>query len=549
MVNRSGDHGAVPPCGRDATRTRWYALALVALALMAYSTSYTGVFVFDDELRLSHLTPETRILDALTNSSRPLTDVSFYVNYRAFGLHAGAFRIGNIMIHIGAGLVLFGLLHMTFRGPTLAARYGRYAHRIAFGIAAFWMVHPLQTASVTYVVQRSECFTALFLFATLLLVARSRTSEHPSRGHAAAIVACALGMASKPTMVSAPLIVLLYDRFFMAGDIKGAWRDRRPLYIGLAATWIIPMALLAVPHESSSSTGLGPLTPSFAEYIMTQPEVVLHYLKLALIPYPLTFDYYWTPVQHWQGAVPAGLALIILLGATVTTGLWKRPEAFGAAWMFIWLAPTSSVIPITDCAVEHRMYIPLAGFAFMLGASASRLQDWASETYPDGLFAHYQLLSRGVVIALCALTFMTATRNRVFRSADRLWLDVIAKRPDNLRAYVNLADAYMRQGEPEKVTVVCRLLIDKVKHIAAMDPAEIPALPTDWQSLEVHRGAIYYAHACNFLGVVSAKRGAFDEAIDCFEEALRMQPGYGTAKRNLATARADRTAAGTPPEP
>ena len=120
-------------------------------------------------------------------------------------------------------------------------------------------------------------------------------------------------MASKEVMVTAPLAVLLYDRTFLSASFREALRDRYRLYGGLASTWLVLAAAQVATSHPTAGFGLGHLTPW--GYAMTQPGVILHYLRLALWPSPLVIDYYGWPIV--RGITPAALVVAGLLGATL----------------------------------------------------------------------------------------------------------------------------------------------------------------------------------------------------------------------------------------
>ena len=124
-------------------------------------------------------------------------------------------------------------------GPALRERFGAKATWIAVAVALLWALHPLQTESVTYVVQRAESLMGLFYLLTLHGLVRAVVSPNPQAWFAVSAGACLCGMASKEVMVSAPLIVLLFDRTFVAGTFAAAWRQRWKYYVALSATWIL----------------------------------------------------------------------------------------------------------------------------------------------------------------------------------------------------------------------------------------------------------------------------------------------------------------------
>ncbi len=176
----------------------------------------------------------------------------------------------NLAIHLAAALTLFGVIRRTLLSPGMRDHFGQAAIPLAFAVALLWVVHPLQTESVTYIVQRVESLMGLFYLLTLYCAIRAwDASEASSRLWVfAAIVACALGMGSKEVMVSAPLIVVLWDAMFATSpgaSGRGPWasfRRRWPLYAGLASTWLI-LALLVYVERRGQSVGfdLGGWTP------------------------------------------------------------------------------------------------------------------------------------------------------------------------------------------------------------------------------------------------------------------------------------------------
>ncbi|MEK7786522.1 MAG: glycosyltransferase family 39 protein, partial [Chloroflexota bacterium] len=241
----------------------------------------------------------------------------------------------------------------------------------AFAVALLWAVHPLQTQSVTYVIQRGESLMGLFYLLTLYCAIRGLHSSRRRGWYGAAIVACALGMASKAVMVTAPVMVFIYDLVFLrrsgmpktsgAGRPHGgaalghatppAQAARWGLYFGLAATWGVLWACdvtgeVLDPSARRSHVGFGyhGLTP--LEYAATQPGVILNYLRLSFWSVGLCLDYDWPVARTAIVIIPPALVLLLLIGATAW-GLVRRSWlGFAGAWFFVILAPTSSFIPI-----------------------------------------------------------------------------------------------------------------------------------------------------------------------------------------------------------
>ena len=199
---------------------RMVASAIFLFGLLAYHRSFGNPFIFDD-IRSIQENPKIRSLSremfnppvprAVTN--RPVVNASFALNYAIGGLEVGSFHVLNLLIHMGAALLLFGIVRRTLELPSLRERFpGDDASWIAGAIALLWLVHPLAGESVTYVVQRTESLMGFFWLLVLYCVIRGATGDRPSAWYAAALVALGLGLGSKEPMVAAPLAVLEIGR-------------------------------------------------------------------------------------------------------------------------------------------------------------------------------------------------------------------------------------------------------------------------------------------------------------------------------------------------
>ena len=262
----------------------------------------------------------------------------------------------------------------------------------------------------------------LFYLLTLYCVIRGR--------YVAAAVACALGMGCKEVMATAPLIVLLYDRAFLAGSFREALRQRRALYAGLAATWVVLAVILwATPGDR--------LDMDFVwKYARSQPEFIARYLRLSFWPAPLVVDYGGdTLADPWRIALYGALIGALVAGTVVA--LVKKPAlGFLGAWLFLILAPSSSVFPlIHQTAAGKRMYLPLVAVIVLAVAAAYRV-------LRQRRYAAMGLTGAVVI----ALGFVTVRRNHDYRSDLSIWQDTVAKRPENFRARNNLGNALWTVG-------------------------------------------------------------------------------------------------------
>ena len=314
------------------------------------------------------------------------------------------------------------------------------------------------------------------------------------------VLACLGGIGAKEVAATAPLLVFLYDRTFVAGTFREAWRRRRWLHLSLAATWV-PLALLVASTgwNRGGTAGFDVGVSPWA-YWLTQFEAVARYLKQALWPHPLIFEYgtFWV---GFRDAAPFALIVVPLAAATVVA-LWRWPVAgFLGAWFFAILAPTSVVPGTIQMIVEHRMYLPLA--AVIAGAVGG---------LHAGLGRRSLVLWPALAVGLGWLSF---ERNETYGSELALWRDTVAKAPRNARARYNLGIAYSEQGQ----------------YARAIEQGEAAV------RLEDGRAAAGKAHVIhNKLGYDLAMLGRLPEAVAHYEQALRLKPDYAVAQQNLARA-------------
>lgn len=513
---------------------RWLLPILVIVAgCIAYYNSFSGVFVLDDD---KHIINNSRIreiwpLSETLRGRRPVLDLSLAVNYEIGQLNVWGYHAFNLAVHLLAGLTLFGVVRRSMLRNQFQSGVRVAAPWFALVIALIWVVHPLQTQSVTYIIQRSESLMGLFYLLTLYCVIRGVDSKYGDGWYVAAVICCALGMGSKAVMVTSPLVVLLYDWIFLSKSFAEMLRRRWGLYLMLMFTWYILRTTGVATGVLSSAQRAVTVGFSYKgitsfDYLVTQVGVIAHYVKLSLWPDPLCLDYAW-PVARSVGEVvrPALLVIPLLLGA-----LWallrKSWLGFVGAWFFLTLAPTSSFIPIKDPAFEHRMYLALAavvvmvvlgGYAVLEGAF-SRLS-W--EPKPR------RVIDASLVAMVVALSvYGTVRRNKDYESELTMWHDVLAKSPDNARGHLGLGTAMFNLAKnPDNA----RRHLGPGTAVSKRDLME--------EAEEAFRKAVQlrptYTDGHYNLGNALAENGKLDEAVAAYRRALQLRPRYARAHYNL----------------
>jgi tetratricopeptide (TPR) repeat protein len=518
-------------------RFRLLALLLALGAGIAYHSTWQAPFVLDDSAAITEnatlralwplsgpLSPPT---GGLPISGRPLVNLSYALNHAISGDAVWSYHATNFALHLLAGLTLFAVLRRTLARPVVDERIRRSAEVLAFFVSALWLLHPLQTAAVTYVSQRSELLVSLCYLLMLYAIARAAATER--RGGwwgALAIAACLAGMASKEVMVSAPLVALLYDRTFFAGNFATAWRARWKTYLGMMASWALLAWLVFGTAGRGGTAGFGlDMTP--LRYAVTQTFAITRYLGLAFWPSPLVFDYGMFLVHDARVIVPCAVLVAGLVGLTLVALRTRPVLGFAGALFFAVLAPSSSIIPVaTQTMAEHRMYLPLG---VVLVLTVSGLWYWG------GRWA-MAILAAAVVAAGVA----TGMRNTDYATPERLWRDTVRKWPANARAHNNFASILLARGEAEvgraELEEALRLDPRYADALLNLSRAELEAGRVEQALVRAEaaqRVELNSAAGWGVVGSVQLAAGRLAAAKTAWTEALRLRPDWAEAHFSL----------------
>ena len=437
-------------------------LLVAACGFAAYANSFQGAFVFDDLIEISAnpavhrlWPPWVPMFGGNDVAPRPLPYLSFAIDHALHGDEPFGYHVTNLTVHLLVAVLLLRLVDETLLGPSFTAWWHERSLAIATAVAAIWVVHPLTTQAVTYVYQRIESIAALFIVAAVVCAARSfslgsgaeRAGDH-RRWQAAACCCGTLAGLSKETAVGIPLLVAAFWWIYHAGVDGEKIRGRLPFFASLTmATWL-PLAVVLAAGGGEYAELRKPAHPPLA-YLVTQAEVITHYVRLAFWPAGQCLDYDWQ-VATSIGSVWWQLLAVALAGAVTIRGcVYRKPWSFPAVAFFLLLGPTSSILPVADVAAEHRMYLPLACVcALAVGglAAAERI----------GSLALNRWLVVAATVAVVALAATTHARNQVYESFATVWHDCHAKNPRGMRANWHLAVEAARKGDVDRALELAR---------------------------------------------------------------------------------------------
>lgn len=461
-----GKEGCASTCDRNAPERcnlRFTVLSLLIMLLIIYSNSFLGDWHFDDyhnilDNRNVHLQGLSwqdlhktffgiAVESEGGHTTRPLSYLSFGLNYFFGGTEVFGYHVVNFVIHFAAAVFLFLFICRTLQLPLLRDRYGEKAYGIALLATFFWATSPLQVHAVTIIVQRMASLAGLGTIMALYFYVLARTAEG-GRARWGFVFLCAaaslLAFGSKENAAMLPISILLYDVVL----VQGATRECLSRLLKYA--WI-PLAVILCVVFSFSEFLAGifqtyqerPFT--LAERLLTAPRILIFYVSLLLYPIPsrLTFLHdidisrsLWDP---WT-TVPALLAVALFCLAAVLMARRRPLLSYCALFFFLNHLIEGTIIPL-ELIFEHRNYIPSMLFFVPIAILMVRCLDYFSYRRGFQVF-----MAGGLALLLAFQGHTTFERNDVVRSDVHLWLDNVRKAPCLSRPHINLARHYYEAG-------------------------------------------------------------------------------------------------------
>lgn len=479
----------------DTTRLRILGAAVIALTTAAaYLPAIGGGFIWDDPEHVVN-NHTLRGLDGLARMWTvprslpqwyPLTHSSFWIEYQLWGAWPTGYHLNNVLLHIVSSLLFWRLLRMLqVPGAWLAA--------------AIFALHPVQVESVAWITERKNVLSALFYFLTILSYLRfvQAGEKHSALFHYAVslalFIAALLSKTVTATLPAAILVILWWKR----GSIRG--RDVLPLgpFFVLGISLGLFTAWLETHHVGATGERVAELDLSALDRVLVAGRAVWFYAAKLVWPWPLAFIYPRWQVEWriwWQWIFPIALPAMVILLALYRRRTGRGPLA--ATLLFVGtLFPALGFVNVYPMrfsfVADHFQYLASAWMIALLAAIAWRFMRAAS------------------IILLVPLVALTALRTPVYRNAETLWRDTLAKNPDSWMVHTNLAHVLRDRAAANNDE---KLFAEAEQHYL--------------RALELAPN-IHDTHVN--VGLMLGRRGYFEQAMQHFQKALEINPDFAPA--------------------
>lgn len=551
---------------------------IATIGFIIYSNTFNVPFHFDD---YSNIVNNFYLRDLswfwTPKSLRWVGYFSFALNFQIGGLNVTGYHIINLIIHILNSILVYYLVILTFKTSVFQSLISKNGIReypnylIALMSGLLFIAHPVQTQSVTFIVQRFASLATMFYLFSLIMYVKVRlfrtANDHDKvEGekyipyiflYLLSLVSAILAMMTKEISFTLPFIIICYEIFLIRkpSQYRLPVFDKKMLYpvIPFILTLlIIPLTILKVNRPVEDILGEISGTVSQGVYLLTQLRVIVTYIRLLFLPINQNLDYDY-PLSYSLFEVKTLLSfLFILFIIGIVIYIFKLSRrtnngyllliSLGIFWFFITLSIESSVIPIKDVIYEHRLYLPSVGAVISFSTTLIYILNYLKnkKVINESYLPVFIIL---LLITTVPLGIATYKRNLVWKDELTLWEDIVKKSPKKARVYNNLGNVYGSRG-----------LIDKAiehYHIALRikpDYAEVyNNLGEAYKSKGIYDEAIEnylialnlrpdFPEACNNLGVAYSSKGQIDKAIELFQKSIKLKYEYAEAHNNLGVA-------------
>jgi tetratricopeptide (TPR) repeat protein len=515
-------------------------LILAGVSLVIYLPGFSAGFVFDDlpsivdnrYIRAVRLNPRA-IFDAAFQDfrqNRPLTNLSFALNYYLHQLNPLGYHIVNFAVFLFTALGIWLLLRRLFSRLGFA---GRRAELAAWLCALLWAVHPLNVQAVTYIVQRHAGMAGCFSVWSIYFYHCSREGTRRGVYSALAVVSGLLAMLSKETALMLPVLVFAYKLYFF-DELKPGWlRGNLKWLLLLLVFYCLALFLVLRPSMRGAVFDFSRMAFTGRERFLTEPSVLVWYLLLIVLPLPqfLAIEHGFFPSQGLLSPRYTLLGFAAVLAALIFAVFRARKNrlaSFLVLWYFGQLLVEALPLAI-DIAAEQRLY--LASLSLIVPVVCWLILRTERFRLCAGLLVLVGLFFGG----------FTLQRNLVWRDNQRLWRDAVKKSPLFSRPANNYCAALAMAGQCERAEKVCRFALAVThKRPEVYVNLGVCYFKTGHEELgeQAFRTAAELsdnsAIALTNIGMSYALRGEYKKAEQWYLMAIAKQPFYAESHYNLA---------------
>jgi Flp pilus assembly protein TadD len=501
-----------------------YALvSAVALIIVfeLYGPALHGPFLYDDSY-LAYTLPSFADLPlrAWIAGVRPLLMFTFWLSFQQAGAgNTYPYHVFNVFLHFLNGVLIYLAVRKILNWAKVDLSTSEILSIFAAGLFLF---HPIQTEAVTYVASRSDTLSVFFVLAAFVVFLYRKAVAISSGMAVAVLVLFGAAVLSKEHSVALLGLLLLTDYFWNPGfSLDGIRRNWR-LYALSALAAVAGLAFVWALLTGASTAGFGLKDFTWYQYFFTQCRAVWVYLRMFVLPWGQNIDHDFpisrSIVDH--GAIVGLIALLVLIGLAWYYRRKFPLISYGVFAYLILMSPTSSVIPIHDTLVEHRLYLAFIGLLLITVGLLSR---WKTTR---------ATMITALSIVLLAEAAFTYQRNELWGDAVSIWRDSVANSPNKVRPRFQLAFAYYQSGH-------CAESVDEFGKAAQLAKPDYNLL-VDWALASDCAGNANVAitklkeaallertaHVYSQIGMEYAKQKDYPKALDALSTAERIDPNF-----------------------
>ncbi len=416
-----------------------FGLIIIAFGFILYSGILDNSAHFDDTFwqkvgGIRDLSDPGAIFNI--NPLRSVVFFSFAIQYSLNGFDLSWYYLFNILVHIINSLLVYSLVVTTLSTPMVKDEgWQKHAKLIAFFCGLIFISHPIMTQAVAYIYQRLASLATMFYLAAILFYAKARLSEKKKVFYFILTgLSLIMGLFTKEITITIPLMIVMYELIFFRKNFS--FKNK---YFIIACFALLAAAVALFYSGFIQNISAGNLSGNLLyytseklnsyNYLLTQFRVVADYLRMLFLPIAQNLDYEYSLSNSLFDLVVISTMLLHIGVISFAEYIFKKNRliTFAIFWFYLTLSVESSIIPIKDVINEHRLYLPMFGFALFLITTLYKF------------LAVKSIKPFVVVSSLLVLIYSTLTINRlaVWETETTLWSDVIEKSPGKARGYIH----------------------------------------------------------------------------------------------------------------